>query len=172
MFISTRPSFVIGLVATTGVLALGACDAPQSNAPAQPSSEPTTAAVEASQSKQLTSEWASLGPLIGQYPSQSGLFENSAIVAPLKTLLGNKYDTFTTNMGVQGPLSREGEILYVSGNKPHEGGSNAAYLLIDPYTQTLEIGLWENGKLTVYPANGTTIAKPQDIQTMLSNAAQ
>lgn len=163
-----RTPLVFAFAAITGSLALGACNAPEDKTPAEPaeSAAPTPAAT-----VPLSGEWASLEPLVGQYPSQSGLFENSAIVAPLKTLLGDKYDTFKTNMGVQGPLTREGDILYVSGNKPHEGGSNAAYLLIDTRTKALEAGLWVNGKLTTYPAGGTSIAKPKDIQTMLSNAA-
>lgn len=73
-------------------------------------------------------------------------------------------------MQVQSPLTREGNVLYVSGNKQHEGGSNAAYLLIDTATKALEVGLWENGKLTTYPAQGSTIARPADIQTLIDNA--
>lgn len=173
MFDNHRSSLVLALAAISGSVALGACNAPQDNAPAAPSAEPaaTETMPTPAATAPLTGEWASLEPLVDKYPNQSGLFETSAIVAPLKTLLGDKYDTFKTNIGVQGPLTREGDVLYVSGNKPHEGGSNATYLLIDTRTKALEVGLWENGKLTTYPANGTSIAKPKDIQTMLSNAA-
>lgn len=118
----------------------------------------------------LTGDLASLQGSIGKYPNESGLFDNSVITGPLQNLLGSKYDTFKTNMQVQSPLIREGNVLYVSGNKQHEGGSNAAYLLIDTATKALEVGLWENGKLTTYPAQGSTIVRPADIQTLIDNA--
>ncbi|MEG1452518.1 hypothetical protein [Brevundimonas sp.] len=164
-------SFAIMVAAVSGSLALAACGSPE-NAPASSATaDPAVAEPAPALAPPFTGEWASLAPLIGQYPSQSGLFDTSVVAAPLKTLLGSKYEAFKTNMKVESPLTREGNVLYTSGNKPHEGGSNAAYLLIDPATKTMEAGLWENGKLTTYPAGGTGSTKPKDIQTLLSNSS-
>lgn len=171
MIKNNRAAFTITLAAVTGSLALSACGSPENNPPAQAPAEPVAVEPAPAATAPLSGEWASLEPLVSQYPSQSGLFETSTIAAPLKTLLGDKFETFKTNMKVESPLTREGNVLYTSGNKPHDGGINAAYLLIDPATKALEVGLWEGGKLTTYPAGGTSIAKPKDIQTLISNAA-
>jgi len=119
--------------------------------------------------KLVGEDWSQLDALVGQYPRDIGLFtEVSPIMPELKALLGDKVATFRGNMGTQGPLAKDG-VLYVTGNKPHEGGVNAAYLLIDSKAKRLEVGLVENGKLTVYASPGAALAKPKDVQTFVSN---
>lgn len=115
-------------------------------------------------------DWASLDGLVGKYPPESRIFEDSAVAPQLKTLLGPKLDVLKTNTQTSGPLQKEGGVYYLTGNKQHEGGSNEAYVLIDPATKALEVGLREDGKLTVYTTPGAQIAKPKDVQTMLANA--
>src|SRR3546814_19385385 len=73
-------------------------------------------------------------------------------------------------MDVQGPLTEDNGVLWTSGNKAHQGGVDAAYLLIDPATHQLEAGLWEKGALKTYASPGAPIAKPADVQTLLANA--
>lgn len=119
----------------------------------------------------ITGEWAQLQPLVGQYPRDSGLFQTSVIAPQLKTLLGDKFDIFVTNMQVQSPLAQDGNVLSTSGNKQNEGGSQMAYLLIDPSTKALEVGLWEDGKLTTYATEGSNIPKPEDVRVLISNSA-
>lgn len=161
-----RPA-AIALVTMT-CLALAACG---SNEPA--ASVPTRSEAPSSPAaaNMLSGEWASLQSYIDKYPAQSGLLDNSIITAPLQNLLGSKHAIFIDNMKVQSPLSRDENVLYTSGNKPHQGGSDAAYLLIDTASRTLEVGLWEGGKLSTFPAGVLTISKPADIQTMIANAA-
>ncbi|HSC78901.1 MAG TPA: hypothetical protein VLC08_00980 [Chitinolyticbacter sp.] len=120
--------------------------------------------------KELVGEdWRRLDTLVGQYPRDIGLFsEVSPIMPELKALLGDKLDTFRANMGTQAPL-KQGGVLYVTGNKPHQGGVDAAYLLIDSKAKRLEVGLVENGKLTVYASPGEPLAKPKDVQTFISS---
>ncbi|TJZ69001.1 hypothetical protein [Chitiniphilus eburneus] len=114
-------------------------------------------------------DWKPLDDYVGQYPRDIGLFsEVSPITPELKKLLGAKLETFRANMGTQGPLSRE-QVLYVTGNKPHQGGDEMAYLLIDTAQRRLEVGLVEHGRLTVYASPGEALARPKDVQTMLSN---
>ncbi len=116
------------------------------------------------------SAWAGLGNDVGKYPRDIGLFETSPITGDLKALLGDEFDIFKTNMEVQGTLSEEGGVLWTSGNKPHEGGSDAAYLLIDPAAEQLEVGLWHDGDFHTYTSPGAAIPKPTDVQTMIDNA--
>src|SRR3546814_595986 len=114
--------------------------------------------------------WTGLRDLIGQYPRDVNLFGASAITGDLKALLGEKFDVFVQNMDVQGPLTEDNGVLWTSGNKAHQGGVDAAYLLIDPATHQLEAGLWEKGALKTYASPGAPIAKPADVQTLLAHA--
>ena len=116
--------------------------------------------------------WASLGPKVGQYPSQIGLFTKSAVVDDLRALLGEaRLQTLQQNFETASPLQRDGTVLFTSGNRAHEGGSEAAYLLLDQAHKAIEVGLWTNGILSVYTTPGSHIRKPADIQTMIANSA-
>lgn len=116
--------------------------------------------------------WASLGPKVGQYPSQIGLFTKSAVVDDLRALLGEaRLQTLQQNFETASPLQRDGTVLFTSGNRAHEGGSEAAYLLLDQAHKAIEVGLWTNGTLSVYTTPGSHIRKPADIQTMIANSA-
>jgi hypothetical protein len=117
---------------------------------------------------QKAGKWALLQTEIGKYPNDLKLYDDSAITPDLKTLLGDKFATFKRNMEVSGPLQRD-RILYVLGNKKHQGGKDAAYLLIDTENQKLEVGLWENGKLTTYASPGEPLFKPKDVLTTIQN---
>ena len=169
-FTSTITSAAVAVLA---VAALSACKPAGTDNPASAPSEsvPAETAPSVDTAAPVTGPWAGLQNHIGKYPNESGLLTNSPIVEPLKTLLGDKYDTFVTNLGVQSPLTRDGDLLFTSGNKPHEGGMEGAYLILDPSKTTLEAGLWEKGKLTTYTSQGASLRKPADIQTMIQNNA-
>lgn len=150
-------------------LTLAACSQPESTPPAETPAAPAESASPTNDA--AASDWSALNAQVGKYPNETKLLADSPITADLKTLLGSKFDVLATNMQTQSPLEKDGAVLFTSGNKPHEGGTNAAYLLIDPAAKALEVGLWEGGKLTTYKTPGSNIAKPKDVQTMISNAA-
>ena len=116
-------------------------------------------------------DWSSLDTFVSKNPIESGLLDRSPISSDLEALLGDKTAVLKTNLETSSPLEREGSTLFTSGNKAHEGGSDAAYLLIDPAAKALEVGLWQKGKLSVYKTPGSDIAKPKDIRTLISNSA-
>lgn len=154
----------------TAVLAgaVGACGQSSRETPVAappPQTAPPAAVAPAPQA------WGPLDAWVGKYPAESALFEQSPISADLKQLLGDRLAVFQDNMKVSGPLSEENGVLYVSGNKPHEGGSEQAYLLIEPATRRLEVGLWQARKLSVLRSNGA-IAPPQDVKSMIENSEQ
>lgn len=137
----------------------------------QPADKPAEkVAVPAAPVAAAPSDWSSLEGLVGKYPVDSKLFEDSPIVPGLKALLGDRLETFKINTQTSGPLQKDG-VLFVTGNKPHNGGSDQAYLMVDPATQAMEVGLWEAGKLSVFTTPGAKLVKPKDIQTMLANAS-
>lgn len=111
-------------------------------------------------------EWTNLASLVGR--DDVDLFDKGAVAAALRARLGAKMDVLKTNLQVVGPLQRQGSLYYVTGNAPHQGGEEQAYVLIDPARRAVQVGLWEKGKLTVYaPATGARIPVPADIRKML-----
>lgn len=115
------------------------------------------------------SSWAALDSAVGKYPRDLKLWDNSVLVAPMKALLKDDYDDFVERVQVSGPLSKEGGVFFVTGNKPHEGGSDAAYMLADPATQRIEVGIWDDGKLKAFNSPGALLTRPRDVRTMIGN---
>lgn len=116
-----------------------------------------------------SASWESLDGFVGKHPLESGLLDRSAISGELRALLGDEFATLRANLETSSALQREGSTLFTSGNKAHEGGLNAAYLLIDQSAKAIEVGYWENGRLSVSKTPGPDIAKPRDIQTIIAN---
>ncbi|MCO8030047.1 hypothetical protein NI454_08770 [Brevundimonas diminuta] len=152
-------------------LTLAACNQPETTPPAETAAPVEIAPAPTDAAPTATADWSALNAQVGKYPNETKLLEDSPITADLKTLVGAKFDVLATNMQTQAPLQKDGAVLFTSGNKQHEGGVNAAYLLIDPATRALEVGLWEGGKLTTYKTPGSNLAKPKDVETMIANAA-
>lgn len=114
-------------------------------------------------------QWPQLEAKVGSYPADIGLYQKGAVAEALRRLLGEKMPVFLQNMQVSSPLGKD-QLLFVSGNKPHQGGEDMAYLLLDPASKQLEVGLIEQGKLSVY-RSGPPLYRPAEINTMLGNLA-
>src|SRR3546814_19129350 len=85
--------------------------------------------------------------------------------------MGPKLGTLKANLQVGGPLNREGGLYYFSGNAPHRGGEDQAYVLIDPRRRAVQVGLWERGSLKIYLAGSTTRRPlPRDIAEMVAKS--
>lgn len=67
-------------------------------------------------------------------------------------------------------MQREGTVYYLSGNAPHQGGEDMAYVLFDVARHAVQVGLWERGKLKVYAPPGGRIAPPADIRKLLDRS--
>src|SRR3546814_2642375 len=88
--------------------------------------------------------------MVGKYQGDFDLFGSGAIAAELKRQLGGKLEVLRRNLQVGSPLRREGDVYYLSGNAPHRGGEDQAYILFDAGHRALQVGLWENGKLGIH----------------------
>ncbi|KRF00362.1 hypothetical protein ASG87_13600 [Frateuria sp. Soil773] len=161
-----KPS-VIATALLGATLVLAGCGKPPAGDAAQDATAGATPA--AASTAPAPADWSSLETLVGRYPADVDLYGRGPLVAPLQRLLGERFARFKANMQVSGPLSRAGDLLYVTGNKPHEGGEEAGYLLVDPAARQIEVGLWEGGKLGVY-RSGADLADPPDVQAMIRNA--
>ncbi len=153
------------------MLALTACERSPNEEPSFPQAGNVAAAPATSSNTGTSAEggWSPLYALAGRSPLESGLLDSSTVSDDLARLLGDKLAVLKTNLQTASPLERQGQLIFASGNKPHEGGSDAAYILIDPATKALEVGLWQRGELSTYKTPGSSIAKPKDIQTLIAN---
>lgn len=115
-------------------------------------------------------DWTALPVLVGKYQGDFDLFGAGSAAAALKSLLGSKLAVLRGNLQVGGPLHREAGVYYLSGNAPHQGGEDQAYVLFDAARHALQVGLWERGKLKVYATPGKRIAPPADIRRMLDES--
>lgn len=120
-------------------------------------------------------EWTNLSVMVGRYPGNYSkdaidLFEKGSIAAALRNLLGGKMEVLETNLSTVGPLERNGNIYYIYGNAPHRGGEDQAYILIDAVKKVVQVGLWEQGKLTVYAPAGGRLPEPPEIRKYLTNS--
>ena len=114
----------------------------------------------------------SLVGLAGKYPHDVKLWETTPLGERLKTLLGAQYDPFLANLGVQGPLARCGDVVWTSGNKPHEGGTEGALLLADTKANAIEVYLLTKGVLSYYREKGANAPLEGDAKTVLANLKQ
>lgn len=118
-------------------------------------------------------EWTNLSDLVGRYPGSYAednidLFDKGAIAAALRAVLGEKMSVLEINLSTVTPLKREANLYYIIGNAPHRGGEDQAYVLIDSSSRVVQVGLWEQGKLTVYaPASGR-LPEPSEVGAMLA----
>src|SRR3546814_10147130 len=108
--------------------------------------------------------------MVGKYQGDFDLFGSGAIAAELKRQLGGKLEVLRRNLQVGSPLRREGDVYYLSGNAPHRGGEDQAYILFDAGHRALQVGLWENGKLGIHSTPGSAIAPPAKIRSLLDRS--
>lgn len=123
----------------------------------------------AATSAEASAGWVGLDDFVDQHPITSGLFDDSPIAPAIRELLGDRLDVLKANMETAVPLQRDGELLSTTGNRYAEGGSDVAYIVIDPSAQALEVGLSEDGKLETYATEGADLSHPQDVTTLIAN---
>jgi hypothetical protein len=157
---------VLGRIALLVMLAALACgaeqgDGPPAAAPAPPQVAPATADV--------PDGLAGLRALVGKYPGDVGLFDREPLHGRLVTLLGDRYGAFLANMGTQGPISIEGDVLYVVGNKPHAGGDSAAILLVDLGRDLVHVRILDETEMAELRERDVEIPLPPEVATTIAN---
>lgn len=116
-------------------------------------------------------DWAALNQAVGQYPANSPFLEQPVIVERLTKLLGAaNYAQVQLNLQVSSPLSVEGSVFYVTGNRAHEGGINAVAIALDEASNTIRVWLLHNSQSHYFEEPGASFAWPRDVQTMIGNA--
>lgn len=115
---------------------------------------------------------ASLQQYVGTYPSdnQSSFLEQGVLAERLKQQLGADYANFLLNMRTVSPLTQDGTVWFITGNRPHEGGMEEAAVVIDAPHNAIRVWMLHEGKVKEWldPA-GAQVPWPQDVQTMIDN---
>ncbi|MEX8193186.1 hypothetical protein [Comamonas guangdongensis] len=158
---------------TTSSAPAGAVSKPPSGpaaAPAQPA-----AAIKQVRVLHVTKEGEesldSLKPLEGKYRWDGvDYLQQGVLAGRLKALVGVQYDTLLKNLQTLGPLEPAAGLLYVMGNRQHQGGEEMAAVVIDPVRNGLRVWLLSEGKQTVFTdVDGAEIPWPSDVETMFRN---
>lgn len=115
----------------------------------------------------------SLKALEGKYRWDGVDYVKDGVLAErLKMLMGQQYDTLLKNLQTLGPLEPVSGLLYVMGNRQHQGGEEMAAVVIDPVRNGLRVWLLSEGKQTVFTdVEGAEIPWPSAVLTMFSNLA-
>lgn len=120
-------------------------------------------------------EWTNLSGMEGRYPGSYAennidIFHKGTIAAALRKALGEKMPVLEINLSTVTPLQRQGDLYYIMGNAPHRGGEDQAYVLIDAAKRAVQVGLWEQGRLTVYAPAGGRLPEPLEVREMLARS--
>ena len=116
--------------------------------------------------------WANLQTQVGNYPVGGSDFLRAGPLAErLRGLLGlTNYNLLLDNLQVSGPLRQDGAMLYITGNRPHEGGTEAAAVVVHSATDTVRVWLVTDGEEWDVQDQGAPKTLPADVATMMENA--
>jgi len=108
---------------------------------------------------------------LGQYPRDIDLWSHPLLAQRIRALLGDRHPTFIENIRVQGPLTEENGLFFVTGNKPHKGGTDMAAITIDPVNDKIQVWLATKGKVENFSEADPALADPPSVATFKSNLA-
>lgn len=113
----------------------------------------------------------SLESMLGKYPHDAGKYLEKGVLADrLKRLLDSRYAMVLKNLEVSGPLTREGDVWSIVGNRKHQGGIDAAAIVIDPARNGLRVWSLRRGTQTSYTdLPEGEIPWPESVRTMIGN---
>lgn len=115
---------------------------------------------------------AELKQYVGTYPSDSNVsfLEQGVLADRLKLMLGKEYSTLLSNLRTVSPLTEDAGRWFITGNRPHEGGTEAAAVVVDAGKNAVRVWMLHEGKVSEYQdPNHITVPWPKDVQTMQDN---
>ena len=115
---------------------------------------------------------AELKQYVGTYPSDSNMsfLEQGVLADRLKLMLGKEYSTLLSNLRTVSPLTEDAGRWFITGNRPHEGGTEAAAVVVDAGKNAVRVWMLHEGKVSEYQdPNHITVPWPKDVQTMQDN---
>ena len=117
-------------------------------------------------------QWTTLQTQVGRYQNDAPFLQNGVMAAKMQHLLGSQTPAFLRNIEVAGPLQKEGSVYFITGNRKHEGGTNAGAVALDAQTNTMRIWWQQDGQPRVVQDPGAAFKWPKDVNQMISNAVE
>lgn len=124
---------------------------------------------------QPSSSASPLGALkayVGTYPSDGNVsfLEQGVLAQRLKQVLGKDYATLLANLRTVSPLTEDAGRWFITGNRPHAGGTEAAAVVVDPQHNAVRVWMLHEGQVTQYQdPTHVNVPWPADVQTMIHN---
>ena len=109
---------------------------------------------------------------VGAYPSASNVsfLEQGVLAERLKKLLGKDYPTLLQNLRTVGPLTEDAGRWFITGNRPHEGGTEEAAVVVDAAHNAIRVWMLHEGKVHEYQdPSSASVPWPREVQTMQDN---
>ena len=163
-------------LASLALALLAGCGGTAPTAPNAPSVSSTSGgwgrSTASSPAATATNPWTNLQAQVGRYPTDGADFLRTGPLAErLRGLLGaTNYPVLIDNLGVSSPLQQEGAMLYITGNRPHQGGTEAAAVVIHPGKDAVRVWLLTGGEEWDVQDQGAPKTVPADVATMMKNA--
>ncbi len=98
---------------------------------------------------QKQGKWGHLSEYIGTY-NYEAVLSDEEVSAKLSSILGGELERFQKNLSVHGPIGFSGRCLILTGNAPHRGFDENAYLNICLSRGSVDIVLTGDGAIQVY----------------------
>ena len=114
--------------------------------------------------------WLQLDSQVGQYQADAGFLRQGVMAERLRQLTGASYPFVLLILVVAGPLSKEGQVYFVTGNRQHEGGINAAAVALDAGSQTMRVWLLHERRAIVMEDPGAAFDWPAEVKVGIQNA--
>lgn len=169
------PALLAALFTLAGCATTAPQTPPSSGAALQPSAATgaITARTAPAPARPASDVWAPLQADVGRHPGEGGtdFLRTGPMAERIKGLLGPvNYPVLLQNMGASGPLQRDGGLLYIVGNRPHQGGSEAAAVVLDPARDAMRVWLQTGDEQWDVQDAGPAVALPADVRRLIDNA--
>ena len=96
-----------------------------------------------------TGKLGNLSQYIGT-TNYEAVFDDPFVRRAMEKLLGDNVSHLRQNLKSRGAIDFEGSELVLWGQKPHEGNSERAVLIVDIYDGKIHAGIFSNGRTTIF----------------------
>lgn len=110
-----------------------------------------------------------LNAMVGKNTYDAKTFEHPTMKARLTSLLGSKARLVPERFQTTSSIEKEGDIVFMMGNKAHMGGTDAAVIIGNVRTNELWVWLNVAGQLTRVGPAADPKPMPADAGTFVSN---
>ena len=112
---------------------------------------------------------AFLEAAVGRYPREIALWEHALLHARLSALLGKRFPFFRSNMWNTTTVSRQGNLIYVTGSRRPLAGRDSAVLVADLARDTLWVWIRISGQVFEYREHPAPRQLPAEVELFIDS---